>query len=195
MDGEMRISHNQKGFSLLEVMIAITLFAFFVTAFLTSQGYNVSDSSLSQEQLTLQLLCEKKINELYINPPKFSNVTANTKDTKTFEEEDYRNYEWTLEIKKIVVPDFGQLMNQQAASGAAADPSASAGGGGYMNANQKNNRNSTVEKIIFDELKKNIEKVIWQAKVTVTNKDTKLNYSLATFITNYDEKIQLNISF
>ena len=36
--------HNQKGFSLIEVLIAITLFAFFVTAFLTAQGYNVSDS-------------------------------------------------------------------------------------------------------------------------------------------------------
>lgn len=183
---------NQKGFSLLEVMIAITLFAFFVTAFLTSQGYNVSDSALSEEQLTLQFLCEKKINELFINPPKFTNVTATTKETKTFEESDYKGYEWTLEIKKLVVPDFAQLFGQQGGTTDAAKDSYS---GSYFKDNQKANRNSTVEKMIFEELKKNIEKVLWQAKVTVTNKETKLNYSLATFITNYDEKIQLNVGF
>lgn len=184
--------NNQKGFSLVEVMVAITLFAFFVTAFLTSQGYNVSDSSLSQEQLTLQFLTEKKINELFINPPKFSNVTATTKETKTFEESDYKGYEWTLEIKKLVVPDFAQLFAQQGGTTTEAQDSYS---GNYFNDNKKANRNSTVEKMIFEELKKNIERVLWQARVTVTNKETKLSYSLATFITNYDEKIQLNVGF
>jgi hypothetical protein len=29
----------------------------------------------------------------------------------------------------------------------------------------------------------------------VTNKETKYNYTLSTFITNYDEKIQLNLGF
>ena len=51
---------KEKGFSLLEVMIALTLFAFFATAFLSSQGYNVADSRLSEEQLILQQLAERK---------------------------------------------------------------------------------------------------------------------------------------
>jgi len=82
---------NQKGFSLLEVMIAVTLFAFFVTAYLTSQGYNVEDSRLSEEQLILQQLAERKISELILNPPKFSNATANMVETKTFEETEFKN--------------------------------------------------------------------------------------------------------
>ena len=77
---------NQQGFSLLEVMIAITLFAFFVTAYLTGQGYNIEDSRISEEQLILQQLAERKINELIFEPPKFSNATDNSKETKTFEE-------------------------------------------------------------------------------------------------------------
>ena len=65
------------------MLIAITLFAFFVTAFLTAQGYNVSDSELSEEQLNLQQLCERKINELHLDPPKFQNILGTSKETKT----------------------------------------------------------------------------------------------------------------
>lgn len=184
---------NEQGFSLIEVTIAITLFAFFVTAFLTSQGYNVQDSALSQEQITLQILCERKMNELYLNPPKFTNVTSNMKETKAFEDRDYSNYEWTLEIKKLTVPDFAQLFSGE--KGSTTEEAQDSYDGKYFDNSQKLNRNATVEKIIFQELKRNIEKVLWQARITVTNKETKLNYSLSTFLTNYDEKIQINVSF
>lgn len=183
---------NEKGFSLLEVMIAITLFAFFVTAFLTSQGYNVSDSQLSEEQLMLQQLCERKINELHFDPPKFSNATANLKETKKFEEKEFENYEYTLEIKKLVIPDFAQLFAQKDGTTEEARESYE---GNYFNENKKGNRNSSLEKTVFAELKKNIENIIWQARITVTNRDTKYSYTLSTFLTNYNERIQLNIGF
>lgn len=183
---------NEKGFSLLEVMIAITLFAFFVTAYLTSQGYNVEDSRLSEEQLILQQLAERKINELVLDPPKFSNATANLKETKTFEEADFTNYEYTLEIKKLTIPDFAQLFSQKDATTAEAKESYE---GDYYSEGANTQKNAALEKMIFEELKKNIEKVIWQARVTVTNKETKYNFTLSTFLTNYNEKIQLNVGF
>ncbi len=185
-------SIQEKGFSLLEVMIAITLFAFFVTAFLTSQGYNVSDSELSEEQLMLQQLCERKINELHMDPPKFSNATSNTKETKKFEEKEYEKYEYTIEIKKLVIPDFAQLFAQK---DGASEEAQSSYEGNYFNDNKKANRNSSLEKMVFSELKKNIENILWQARITVTNKETKYNYTLSTFLTNYNERIQLNIGF
>jgi hypothetical protein len=49
--------------------------------------------------------------------------------------------------------------------------------------------------MVFEELKKNIEKIVWQARVTVTNKETKYSYSLSTWLTNYNEKIQINVGF
>jgi len=183
---------NEKGFSLLEVMIAITLFSFFITAFLTSQGYNISDSALSEEQLRLQSLCERKINELYLDPPKFNNVTKDLKETKTFEEKENSDYEYTLEIKPLMMPDMAQLFGQKDGTTEEAQDSYE---GDYFNDNSKASRNSGIEKMVFSELKKNIEKIIWQARVTVTNKETKYNYTLTTFLTNTNERIQLNIGF
>jgi prepilin-type N-terminal cleavage/methylation domain-containing protein len=182
----------QKGFSLLEVMIAITLFAFFVTAYLTAQGYNVEDSRLSEEQLILQHLAERKINELVLDPPKFSNATADLKETKSFEESEFNNYEYTLEMKKLTVPDFAQLFAQKDGSSEEAKDSSE---NDYFSEGTKNQRNQALEKMVFEELRKNIERVLWQVRVTVTNKETKYNFTLSTFITNYNEKIQLNIGF
>lgn len=183
---------KQAGFSLIEVLIALTLFSFFVVAFLTSQGYNISDSALSEQQLMLQQLCERKINELYLDPPKFQNIMDNFKETKTFEENNLSGYEYTLEIKKLIIPDFAQLFAQK--DGVNEDAQ-SAYEGNYYNENTSSQRNSNLEKMVFEELKKNIEKMVWQARVTVTNKETKYSFTLSTWLTNYNEKIQLNIGF
>lgn len=186
-------SYKQKGFSLLEVLIAVTLFAFFVTAFLTAQGFNVSDSALSEQQLMLQQLAERKINELHLDPPKFQNLTlSGLKETKAFEEKDLSNFEYTLEIKKLTIPDFAQLFGQKDAM---SEDSKDAYEGDYLNEGNNSQRNSGIEKMVFEELKKNIEKIVWQARVTVTNKETKYSYSLSTWITNYNERIQLNVGF
>lgn len=191
MDQSLKNS-GQKGFSLIEVLIAITLFAFFVTAFLTAQGYNVSDSELSEQQLVLQQLCERKINELYLDPPKFQNISTELKETKKFDENELAAFEYTLEIKKLTIPDFAQLFGQK--DGVSEDGQ-NAYEGNYLDEGNKNKRNSALEKLVFEELKKNIEKMVWQARVTVTNKETKYSYSLSTWLTNYNEKIQLNVGF
>lgn len=191
MDQSLK-NNSQKGFSLIEVLIAITLFAFFVTAFLTAQGYNVSDSELSEQQLLLQQLCERKINELYLDPPKFQNITTELKETKKFDESELVAFEYTLEIKKLTIPDFAQLFGQK--DGVSEDGK-NAYEGNYLDEGNKNQRSSALEKLVFEELKKNIEKIVWQARVTVTNKETKYSYSLSTWLTNYNEKIQLNVGF
>jgi prepilin-type N-terminal cleavage/methylation domain-containing protein len=183
---------NQNGFSLIEVMIAITLFAFFVTAYLTSQGYNVQDSQLSEEQLILQQLAERKINELVLDPPKFTNATQDMKETKTFEDKEFSGYEYTLEMKRLSIPDFAQLFAQKDATTEEAKDSYE---GDYFADSQKGQRNAAVEKMVFEELRKNIERILWQVRVTVTNKETKYSFTLSTFITNYNEKVQLNVGF
>lgn len=181
---------KQKGFSLLEVMIALTLFALFITAFLGAQGYNVTDSELSREQLILQGLAERKVNELILDPPKFTNADNNKKETKSFEESEWQNYEYTIELKKLTIPDFGQLFGQKGAMG---EEGREAYEGDYFDDSNKSQRNANFEKMIFEELKKNIEKILWQARVTITNKETKYSYSLSTYLTNYNEKVQLNV--
>jgi len=187
------LKNNQKGFSLLEVMIALTLFAIFISSYLVSQGYNVSDSALNEEQLMLQQLAEVKLNELYINPPKFINLTDKFKETKKFEESEFSNYEYTVEISKIHLPDFGQLFGQKGNTNEEAQEENQ--DNDYFNDTNKAQRSSSTEKMVFDTLKKNIERIIWQARITVTNKETKYSYALSTYLTNYNEKIELQIGF
>lgn len=193
MDREVA-TKAQGGFSLLEVMIAFVLFTLFVTAFLTSTGYNVSDATLSEEQLLLQNLCERKLNELYLDPPKFENFTSSGfKETKTFEESVFSGYEYTIEIKKLTIPDFAQLFAQKGASGEGAQD---AYDGDYFNEEGSRNKNNAgIEKLVFEELRKNIEKIIWQARVSVTNKETKASWALSTYLTNHNERVQINVGF
>lgn len=193
MDRQITRRHQQ-GFSLLEVMIAFVLFALFVTAFLTATGYNVSESTVSEEQLLLQSLCERKINELFLTPPKFENMRDTFKETKTFEESAFSGYEYTLEIKKLSIPDFAQLFSQK---GGTSEEGQDAYEGNYFNeqGGSKNQGNGGVEKMVFEELRKNIEKIVWQARVTVTNKETKATWALSTYLTNYNEKVQINVGF
>ncbi|HLW56600.1 MAG TPA: prepilin-type N-terminal cleavage/methylation domain-containing protein [Bacteriovoracaceae bacterium] len=176
---------SESGFSLLEVMIAITLFAFFITAFLTTQGYNVTDSENSEQQLILHSLAERTMNELIINPPRFTNATQNSKEVKKFEDSQYANFEYELEIKKLVIPDFGQLFSQ---GGNSEDQD-----NAYYSDSNRANRNTNLEKIIFDELKKNIERILWQVRITVINKENGMSYSLSSYLTDYNQKVQLNV--
>lgn len=180
----------EKGFSLTEVMIALTIFALFITAFLTAQGYNVSDSEVSREELILQTLAERKINELIMDPPKFTNADKDKKETKTFEESEWQAYEYTIELKPLVIPDFGQLFGQKEGVGEEGRDSYE---GNYFDDSNNSQRNANYEKMIFEELKKNVEKILWQARVTITNKETKYSFTLSTYLTNYNEKVQLNV--
>lgn len=182
----------QSGFSLLEVMIALTLFAVFVSTFLVTQGYNISDSALNEEQLLLHQLCDTKMQETLINPPRFTNALKDTKEVKAFEEKEYANYSYTIEWKKLKVPDFGKIFAANAGAGGEAGEQES---GGYFDENQRGNRNSSVEKLVFDRMKENIERAVWQLRLTVTNKETNYSYTLSRWLTNYDEPIQLNLSF
>lgn len=176
-------------------MVAFLLFTIFVTAFLTATGYNVSDSTMSEEQLLLQSLCERKMNQLYLDPPKFENLTTSgMKETKTFEESAFSGYEYTIEIKKLTMPDFSQLFSQKGGTSKEEDDAYE---GNYFNegGGSRNQNNNSIEKLVFEELRKNIEKIIWQARVTVRNKETNTAWSLSTYLTNYNERIQLNVGF
>lgn len=187
----MKGTSSQSGFTLLEVMIAVTLFTLFAAAYLVSQGYNISDSMLSEEQLKLHALCERQINEVLINPPRYTNALDNTKDTKTFEDEEYANYSYTVEWKRLTVPDFGKIFANQGAQQGSEEGSENK----YFDDDKKANRNSSLEQIVFDKLKENIEKIMWQVRMTVTNKETKYSYTLSRWVTNYDEPVQLNLNF
>src|SRR5690606_29820282 len=105
------LASDQKGFTLIEVMIALAIFAVFITAFISGQGGNILDSTNMREDQRLFTYASNKLSEIVIHPPEFSeNLTSNI-ETKTFEEDD--NYEWSVEFKKFEIPEFTAATGQE----------------------------------------------------------------------------------
>ncbi len=172
-----RIITNQNGFSLIEVMIALTIFAVYATAIVFRLSNNVSGSMQMAEDLNLHNLAELKMSEVLIGKKEFTNATENDPDTGKFEIEGYKEFKFKVEIKKIEFPDFAQLM------GKSDEEDADEG------------QVSAVQKLIFDKMKQNVEEMIWQVTVTVTAPETGYEYSLNSWINKSNAKIDTNFSF
>lgn len=158
-----KLIKNQTGFTLVEVMIALAIFSVFVTAYLTAQGYNISDSTVMREELELKRYAERKINELIVDPPELKESITLKADGGKFKD----NEEFSYEIKytKFVLPDFQKIMGTDSE---AQDPN---------------------EKKIFDNIKKNLEKIIWQIEITVKNETSERSYSVATWLYNHQAQV------
>lgn len=166
---------NQKGFSLVEVMIALAIFSVFVTSIVLTQSTNVNNSILMAEDLNLHNLATMKMNEVLIAEKKFTNATEKDIDTGTFDGDDYSQYKYQVEFKKTEFPDFSQLIGKE-------------------DDEYTQTEDSSIKKKIFDKLKKNVELMLWQVTVTVSNTETDYKYSLNSWITNTEAKVDLNFA-
>lgn len=169
---------NQLGFTLIEVMIAMTIFAVFISTFLMSQGTNITGSIQMAEDISMHNLAESKMNEVLLNPPNFSNALENDIESKNFEEEDYKTFKYTIQYKKLEIPNLNELMGETEQD----DPSSES-------------KNNAIKKMVFDKLKKNMEEMVWQVKVTITNTENNYMYELTSWITNSKAKMDTNFGF
>ncbi|MEA9357926.1 prepilin-type N-terminal cleavage/methylation domain-containing protein [Bacteriovorax sp. PP10] len=156
---------NQSGFTLMEVMIAIAIFAIFSTVFVTGFGYNLLDSGNLKEDILLKDFAENKINDIITNPPTLADSLTLTKETKDIENNP--NYQTIVEYKKFFVPDMTKI-----AETAGESPT------------DEDNQQAAMEKRIFAVFKENMEKMIWQVEVTVKNKTTSKTLVLDAWIYN-----------
>lgn len=163
MAKELRRILNTKGFTLIEVMISLAIFAVFASAYLTAQGFNVSDSRVMREELDLKRYAEMKINEIIVTPPELKDSLTLTKDTGKFEEDE--NFSYSIEYKKFIVPDLNKITGTDAE---AQDPS---------------------ESKIFENVKKNLEKIIWQVEVVIKNEVSERSYSVSTWLYNHQAQV------
>ncbi len=175
---------NDKGFTLLEVMIALTIFAVFAAMFVVGQSGNLADSVQMREESLLRILCLNKINEILNDPPEFNDQLVISKEKKTFE--DYPNYEYTLEYKKLKIPDLSQIAGKSGAGGG--EGASGEEDGGEDNAQSSTSANAT----IFKNIKDNLESMVWQVRVTVTNKKTGFFYVLAAWPNNKNAKVKFD---
>ncbi len=168
---------GNKGFSLMEVMIAMTMFSVFISAYLISQGGNIASSTLMSEEILLKNLAIEKINETILDPPVFTESLDGKKDTKTFDAPN-DGYSYEVYFKKLEVPDFEEVLM----------------GGKSDDIKDNNQQVDAIKKLVFTQLKENIEKIIWQVQVTITNKETGFNFTLSTWIMNPDQPVELKIN-
>jgi len=164
---------NKKGFTLMEVMIAISIFAIFATVFVTGQGYNLLDSSKLKDEMIMKDLCENKINEIIINSPELRDSLTLSKETKDFENN--KDYKYTIEYKKFFVPDMSKIT----------------GGGEEKGKPKEETPQEQMEKRIFNVFKQNMEKMIWQVEVTVTNKNNDSQFKLSSWLYNQNADVQI----
>lgn len=164
----MKIGAGNKGFTLIEVMISLAIFAVFAAAFVVNQGYLITDSTVIREESFLKDLAENTINEVIENPPELRESLTVTPETKTFEKNE--DYEYTITYKKMIIPDISK-----------------------MRGNDENNEdsNADLEARLFTQVKENLEKILWQVEVRVKNKITNETFSLSTWL--YNDMAQVKI--
>ncbi len=164
--------NNQSGFTLIEVMIAIAIFTIFATYFMTSQGYNLLDSSKLKEEMILKDLAENQINDIIVNPPELREALTLTKDTKDVESNP--DYQYTVEYKKFFIPDVNKITGEDDGQ-----------------KDKEQSAQDQMEKRIFKVFKDNMEKIIWQVEVTVKNKTTGSQFRLSTWLLNQNAEVQI----
>ncbi|MBC7714491.1 MAG: prepilin-type N-terminal cleavage/methylation domain-containing protein [Rhizobacter sp.] len=173
--GPKHLLNNKSGFTLIEVMIAIAIFAVFAVTFGTGFGYNMLDSGRLKGDIILKDYAENKINDIISNPPTLSDSLTLTKETKDVEAD--TNYQTIVEFKKFTVPDVTKIMGAKGAED----------GGQTEEEGQK----AQMQKRIFAVYKENMEKMIWQVEVTAKNKTTGELFRLSSWIMNQQADVKI----
>jgi prepilin-type N-terminal cleavage/methylation domain-containing protein len=163
---------DHQGFTLMEVMIAISIFAIFASVFVTGQGYNLLDSSTLKDEILLKDICENKINEIVTNPPELRESLTLSKNVSL--DEKNPNIEVTVQYKKFFVPDMKKIVGSQ-----------------DDGSNKEVTAQEQMETRLFTVFKANMEKMIWQVEVSVRNKNNDSSFRLATWLYNSGADVQI----
>ena len=93
--------HPQKGFTLLEVMIAVAIIAIAFVTLLGSQSQSVSIAAHTRFAVTAALLAQQKLTE--IESTDFADVSSESGDF----DENYPGYRWESEVSELSEDEIG----------------------------------------------------------------------------------------
>ncbi len=94
---------TNKGFTLLEVMIAVALIAIALTTLLGSQSQSVSFANSAKFETMAALLAQSKMSEVTMQK-----AGALTSDSGDFGE-DYPGYTWEVNVSEIAIPGIDTI--------------------------------------------------------------------------------------
>ncbi len=92
-----------KGFTLLEVMIAVALIAIALSTLLGSQSQSVSFANSAKFETMAALLGQSKMSEITVQEP-----DELTNDSGDFGD-DYPGYAWEVNVSDIVIPGMDNI--------------------------------------------------------------------------------------
>ncbi len=92
-----------KGFTLLEVMIAVALIAIALTTLLGSQSQSVSFANSAKFETMAALLAQSKMSEITVQKP--DELTSDSGDFG----EDYPGYAWEVNVSDIAIPGMDNI--------------------------------------------------------------------------------------
>lgn len=161
---------TQQGFTLVEVMIALAIFAVFITAYVASQGTNLAQSARFRQALELHQHTQNKVNELIASPPELVETLEMTPETGTIENHD--RFSYAITYKRFTIPDLNKIQGNPETA--------------------QEGEMAQLEQRLFTTVKENMERLLWQAEVTVTDKESNESYSLTTWLYNREAQVQFN---
>jgi type II secretion system protein I len=165
--GAMKLIRSMQGFTLIEVMIALAIFAVFITAFVSSQATNILSSTRMRSELLLHTLTQDKLNEILVSPPELTERLELTPETGRFD--DFEEFSFSVTYKRFMIPDLNRIMGDQ---------------------NQDDAQRAQLEQRLFTTVKNNMERLLWQVEVQVTNSETRESHTLSTWLYNRDAQVQ-----
>jgi general secretion pathway protein I len=101
--GNYHFRHFRMGFTLLEVMIAVTIIAIVLVAVFGSQSQSLTFANDAKFNTTAALLAQKKIAEV-----ETGNSTALSASSGDFGE-DFPGYQWELNLSEVPIPGTGEI--------------------------------------------------------------------------------------
>lgn len=153
---------RQAGFSLFEVLVAISIFAVFFIVFANSFFQNQRASTELNQELIMSNLAEKIIRQTLVALPPLSESLHNSNKKESFEAPD-QDYSYTVEWSRLEFPNFAELMKSVNPE---ADPSTS----------------QSIMDQVFKQVQAATKDVLWQMRLTIIHNPTGKAYPVSFWI-------------
>ena len=163
---------NQDGFSLFEVLIAISVFAVFFIVFANSFFQNQRASSEINEEIMMSTLAEKVVREVLISPPSMNESLHKSNKKENFEDASLKDYTYTTEWSRLELPNLGELMK-------------------LSNTEQEPNAQQSIMSQVFKQVQESTKDILWQLRITIIHTPSGRQYPISGWIKNPDKEISL----
>lgn len=165
--------NSEKGFSLFEVLVAISVFAIFFVVFSSSFFHNKNASMELNEELAMANIAEKTLKEILLSPPTLTESLHKSEKKENFEDAAFKDYQYIVEWSRLEIPNFSELTR-------------------LSGDNKDQNAQSSIVAKVFKHVQEATKDSIWQLRLTIIHTPTEKKYPVALWFKNPNKEISLS---